>query len=198
MHVGCGTRLLIVVAGIIAVSSACSSSSSPESLDAGLITARDLPGSWKAFKVGPIPKNDVCGDPAGGLPKPRETASVAWAVSPDAGPIFGERLERYAPADTAKILKASRTLALPCDFRNDGARWRTERLAPPTVGNSGHVYLVTNSDRTDSFNYIAIVRAGDTYLRTILNSRQPARSELDRLVRIAWTKARDSGLLHDA
>ena len=191
-----GLLATIAVLGAGCVLGGCSSSS-PAALSSGLVAGKDLPGIWHPFRVGGSPAQvNVCNQPLGRRPKPEQTAKTAWAVSPEHGPIFGERIERYAPGSVAKI-KAADKVRLPCDFTaTDGSRWRTVRRTPPIEGTSSHVYLVSSRDRSDRFNYEVGIRSGDTYLLAVMNSQKPDRAELDRLVKIAWTKAQHNGLVH--
>ena len=87
-------------------------------------------------------------------------------------PIFGERIERYAPEDVAKIqARVQAHVAVRLHGYGRG-RWQTERLAPPTEGTSGPVYLVSTRDRPDRFIYEVAIRSDDTYLLAVMNSQQ--------------------------
>ena len=158
--------------------------------------ASDLPGHWHRFKAGPASTTDLCGRPRAPQQRTLDRESIAWAISPENGPIFGERLDQYSnPAAAAKGVEHDTNLTLPGEFtRSDGTRWRTERLRAPGVGHHGQVFLVTSRDRRDSFNYEVAARSGDTVLRVALNSRRSDRRLLERLVGIAWTRAAASGL----
>ena len=170
----------------------CRSSTTTPRLSSGLVGASDLPGRWGPFKAGPASTIDLCGRQLGPQQRVHATASIAWAVTPENAPIFGERLDQYPDrATAAKALAIAKTLPLPCEFtRADGTRWRTEWLRSPSVGADGRVFLVTSRDRPDAFNYEVVALSGDTLLRAVLNTRRPDRALLDRLVGIAWATAR--------
>ncbi|MET1002390.1 MAG: hypothetical protein ABWZ15_11315 [Acidimicrobiia bacterium] len=175
------------------------SDSAPHPLGQGLVGKTDLPGTWFPFETsGQSSSTDLCGRPLRRA-TPQDAASIAWAITPDNGPIFGERLERYSSAGEVKRLHdRTKKLKTPCNWTNpqDGTRWRTVRLTAPRVGQSGQAFLVTSRDRTDSFNYEVTLRSADTWLHVVLNSRRANRALLDELVEAAWTKAKkEAGLL---
>ncbi|MEZ5272176.1 MAG: hypothetical protein R2694_07690 [Ilumatobacteraceae bacterium] len=60
--------------------------------------------------------------------RPDQSAAVAMAMDPDKGPIFGERIERYADGNAAMAALRG-DLDLPCEFTStSGSRWRMEAL----------------------------------------------------------------------
>jgi hypothetical protein len=174
--------------------------SSSVSLAGGLVDTADLPGGWSPYQSPPAVAtgHDLCGRVVLNPVTPVESSSAAWTVTPDNGPIFGERIERYASTAAAKKAVA-RVRALPssCSWADStsGARWRTQKLSDPKVGGDGCVMLVTSRDRSDSYNYEVVVRSNDIVLHAVLNSRIANRAEVDQLLRIAWNKARTSGLV---
>ncbi len=173
----------------------CGTGDATPSLSAGLVRAADLPGEWTPFTSGPRPKSDLCGEAlAESKPLPVDSASTAWAVDPDDGPILGERIERFADAGAALSVLFEQ-LVVPCDFESaDGSRWRTERLSPPAGVDSGRVFLVTSRDRPDSFNYEAAVIDGPVAILVSLNSRTENRDLLDEILATAVARAGDAGV----
>ena len=82
-------------------------------------------------------------------------------MTPDDGPIFGERIERFDDSDTVDTL-VQYPLDVPCTFtREDGTRWRTERVDAFELGDNARVYLVRSLDRPDSFNYEVVIASDD-------------------------------------
>ncbi len=123
-----------------------------------------------------------------------DSASTAWAVDPDNGPIVGERIERFAdPGAALSVLDEQ--LVVPCDFESaDGSGWHTERLSPPAGVDSGRVFLVTSRDRPDSFNYQAAVIDGSVAMLVSLNSRTENRDLLDEILATAAARVSDAGV----
>jgi hypothetical protein len=196
-------KVLAVLVAFLAVATTTAASmtrnSSSGTLAEGLVDGTDLPGAWVAYDTGgrQPSRRDLCGHSTKRR-TPQDTASTAWAITPDNGPIFGERLERYANAAQVKrFLDGLKKLKVPCNWANpdDGTHWRTKRLVPPRVGGTGEIFLVTSRDRTDSFNYQVTLASGDTLLRGVLNSRHADRALLDRLIKIAWKKAQKKGVV---
>lgn len=168
------------------------------SIQQALVSADDLPGNWSYFEPS-TPSgtdSDLCGEPRE-RPIPIDSAANAWALTPDDGPIFGERIERYSDDDRVSAL-LEQPLETPCTFtQNDGTRWRTEELESLELGDRARVFLVTSLDRPDSFNYEVAVVSGDVVVLAVLNTRRPNRELLDELVRIAWSKAVREGVVDD-
>ena len=164
-------------------------------LTEALVTGEDLPGEWEHFDPESAHSDtNLCGEPQS-RPDPESSALTAWAVTPDDGPIFGERLEQFGDQEQAAAV-LDQTLDLPCTFTtDDGAQWRTEIQPPPTVGDDGRVYLVTSVDRPDSYKYEVAIVSNDIAFRAVLNTRKPDRELLDELVTIAWTKAKAEGVV---
>jgi hypothetical protein len=183
--------------GLIAVLAASCSSSDSGSIHTALVSAEDLPGTWEYFEPTPSPYRtmDLCGQPRI-RPTPASSAATGWAVTPDDGPIFGERIERFASSDDVDTL-VNHPLDVPCTFtREDGGRWRTEQVEGFELGDDSRVYLVTSLDRPDSFNYQVLIASESVALLTVLNTEEPDRALLDDLVQIAWSKAKDEGIVN--
>ena len=159
------------------------------------MTGEDLPGEWQHFDPESAHSDtNLCGEPQSRF-NPESSALTAWAVTPDDGPIFGERLEQFADQEQAAAV-LDQTLDLPCTFTtDDGTQWRTEIQPPPIVGDDGRVYLVTSIDRPHSYNYEVAIVSNDVAFRAVLNTRKPDRELLDELVTIAWTKAKAEGVV---
>ncbi len=131
-------------------------------------------------------------------PKPIAEAHVGWAIDAANGPIFGERIEQFKDSTTAERAVNTTKVQLPCEFTlPDGSRWRSERLAPPAVGGSGRITLLTSRDRADSYNYQVKIRSGSVVVSAVLNIRYSDPSRLERLVGIAWRKARNKGVVQE-
>jgi hypothetical protein len=182
--------------GLTTVLVASCSSGDSGSINAALVSAEDLPGTWEYFESTPSPYRtvDLCGQPRT-RPTPASSAATGWAPTPDDGPIFGERIERFASSDDLDTL-VNHPLDVPCTFtREDGGRWRTEQVEGFELGDDSRVYLVTSLDRPDSFNYQVLIASDAVALLTVLNTRKPDRALLDDLVQIAWSKAVDEGVV---
>ena len=175
--------------------SACGGKSGTGSITAALVTGEDLPGDWEFFKVSPPTElgKDLCGQPSTPF-EPSIEASTAWAIDPDDGPIFGERIGQLESGDDAEAV-VTHALDVPCTLtRSDGSRWRTEQLEPLTLGDASRIYLTTSLDRPDSFNYHVAIASDGIVLLEVLNTRTPNRDLLDELTHIAWSKAADEGV----
>jgi hypothetical protein len=174
----------------------CGSGNVTGPLSAGLLHVSDLTGKWTSFTPARSrPKVNMCGEPfAASAPLPVDTASVAWAVDPNNGPIIGERIERFANSNAA-ISVLDKQLGVPCDYTSaDGSRWHTERLSPPTSADGSRMFLVTSRDRPDSFTYQAAVINGPVAILLVLNSRTANRHLLDDVLATAMHRAKDAGL----
>jgi hypothetical protein len=190
----------MVMAGILlAVLGAATAALADGSLAAGLVNASDLPGVWASFAAPVLTEtgHDLCGARYVGPSKPIEEASTAFAITPDNGPIFGERIERFRDEKSAKrSIAHDDGLKTPCRFTDQqGSRWQTDRLAPPRVGEEGSVLIVKSRDRNHSYNYEVAARSGLIVVRTVLNTRKPSRALLDELVAAAWAKAKSSDVI---
>jgi hypothetical protein len=196
-----GDRMRPVRAGawilmVLIFGGACGTAESMPAVELGLVSADELPGDWTAFGA-QSGEGPLCGVMLPDTDVPLKSASVAMAIDPMDGPIFGQRIERYRDADAARAALRS-DVQLPCEFTStSGSRWRMERLDPPTVASSGRVFLITSLDRPDSYNYEVAIASGDVVVLAVLNVRQPARELLDELIEIAWSKADRAGLLSD-
>ena len=185
MRHACRVRRLAVILTCTFLVGGCATR--PDSLESRLVRASDLPGQWRSFDARGGGGGSFCGEITPSSPEPRRSASTAFAVDPDDGPIFGERLEVYEQGEATDVLEASRDLELPCEWTEDGgARWRMTRETPPTVGDGGRVFLITSLDRPDSFNYEVATRSGDELLLVVVNQRTADRALVDQLVEITW------------
>jgi hypothetical protein len=64
------------------------------------------------------------------------------------------------------------------------------------VGDDSVLRLVTNLDRSDSYNYEVAVRSGDMLVNAVLNVRQPNRALLDDLIQRAWRRATEAKVVN--
>lgn len=176
----------------------CSGSSdpTPESLEAALLTAGELPGEWHDYEPpGGDGSHPFCGElPDPSLPEPEEQAGDAWRQDPDHGPFFGQRIERYDGGGADEVLQASKERDLPCEWEEDGVRWRAIREPDLGLGDDGRVFLVINLERPDSFNYYVSVRSGDVLSLAAFNSRTADRSLLEELMDRAWERSTEAGV----
>jgi hypothetical protein len=157
-----------------------------------LLALSDMPHGWTDYAVSSTnpPSIDNCGHKRPSGPSPVDVAADAWAKDAQEGPIFGERIERFASPAEAKRAATSSSLRLPCTWTSaDGAHLETVRVAAPKFGANSRIELVKNLDPPGSFNYEVAMRSGDTLVLAVLNSRGANRPLLDRLLAKAWRAA---------
>src|SRR5262249_41852463 len=85
----------------------------------GLVRASDLPGMCVPFTPAAPTEggHDLCGEPLTGTQQSIDEASIAWAMTPGDGPIFGERIERFQGVKPARqAIAYGEQLRTPCRF----------------------------------------------------------------------------------
>lgn len=190
---------IIVMTGVAV---ACGGSGQPPAtsgapargISAALVTAAEMRPPWRRYTPpaahggGPGVCNPGVRGPA---LKPIATESTAWAEDPADGPIFGERIELYSSAKQAvERVQRPAALPLPCEWNEDGTRWRATREPSIGLGDGGFAYLITSLDTSrPGFNYEIGIRRGRAVLLVVVNTRQPAAPLVQHLVQRAWDRA---------
>jgi hypothetical protein len=153
---------------------------------------------WTALaQSSSVPVAKVCGKlVAPSPPKPASVVADGLIRDPTDGPVFGERIERYAHGDAAKEFVATQRTVAVCKWTESGTHWSETVLTPPKLGDEARLTLILNLDRPDSFNYEMAVRSGDVVLHAVLNSRTAAQDFATQLLDTAWAKAQHARIVN--
>ena len=185
--VGLSVAALLLVAG----PSGATARRRPSDVSGAVLTLGDMPTAWSVY-VQPATSPGVrrtkgtCGGPYR-APTPTEAEpTAAFALDDDAGPVFGERIERYAPGH-APATSAGLLRDMPCTRTDGPVRWRATPLRRVHLREADTEYLLRELSGPFPFTYNDEYRVwrGDDVIAVVLSSRTPDRKLAETLARRA-------------